>query len=114
LTVLAQIIEGALAVLPTVVPNMLAVLGAALLSVVAVSFFRAEKTVFTNAYVLLIFAGGTLSPFLGLAAGIAIFFRAHRKQEWDQRELSVLFTLLLFCIAYWYGLVGIPQLTLAS
>jgi hypothetical protein len=35
---LAQIIEGALAVLPNVLPNMLAVLAAALLSVVAVSF----------------------------------------------------------------------------
>jgi hypothetical protein len=27
---------------------------------------------------------------------------AQRKREDDQRELAVLFTLLLFCIAYWY------------
>jgi hypothetical protein len=37
---LAQLIEGALAVLPNAVPNMLAVLGAALASVLLVSFLE--------------------------------------------------------------------------
>ena len=100
LAVLAQILEHALQVLP----NMLAVLVAALASVVAVSFFRGETTVFTTPYQLIIFITGTLSPILGLAGGIAIVLRAHRKQEWDQRELAVLFTLLLFATAYFIRL----------
>ena len=100
LAVLAQILEHALQVLP----NMLAVLVAALASVVAVSFFRGETTVFTKTYQLIIFITGTLSPILGLAGGIAIVLRAHRKQEWDQRELAVLFTLLLFATAYFIRL----------
>ena len=62
LAVLAQILEHALQSLP----NMLAVLVAALASVVAVSFFRGEATIFTPIYQVIIFITGTLSPILGL------------------------------------------------
>jgi hypothetical protein len=72
---LVQIIEGALAVLPNAVDNMLAVLVAVLLSVLAVSFFRGETTVFTNLYQVIIFLTGTLNPILGLVGGIAILLR---------------------------------------
>jgi hypothetical protein len=51
---------------------------------------------------------------LGLIGGIAIVIRAQRRREWDQRELGVLFTLVFFAIAYYYGLVGIPEFTIAS
>jgi len=101
---LVQIIEGALAVLPSAVPNMLAVLVAALASVVAVSFFRGETTIFSKPYQVVIFVRGTLSPIFGLVGGAAIVLRAHRKQEWDQRELATLFTLLFFAIAYFIRL----------
>jgi cbb3-type cytochrome oxidase subunit 3 len=100
LAVLAQILEHALQSLP----NMLAVLVAALASVVAVSFFRGEATIFTPIYQVIIFITGTLSPILGLVGGIAIVYRAHRKQEWDQRELATLFSLLFFAIAYFIRL----------
>jgi uncharacterized membrane protein SirB2 len=111
---LAELISGALAVLPTVVPNCLAVLGAALLSVIAVSFFRGETTVFTNLYQVIIFVTGTLNPILGILGGIGILLRAQRRREEDQRELAVLFTLVFFAIAYYYGLVRIPEFTVAS
>ena len=102
---LVQIIEGALAGLLSAVPNMLAVLAAALLAVLAVSFFRGETTAFTTPYQVILFITGTLSPILGLAGGIAIVLRAHRNREWDQRELATLFTLVFFAIAYYYGLL---------
>jgi hypothetical protein len=111
---LVQIIEGALHALPIALANMLAVLVSALLSVLAVSFFRGEKTIFTNAYVVLIFVGGTLNPVLGIVGGIAILLMAQRRREWDQRELAVLFTLVYFALAYYFKLVGIPQVTLAG
>ena len=114
LAVLAQILEGALQSLPALLANMGAVLVAAIASVVAVSFFRGETTIFTNGYQLIIFITGTLSPILGLIGGIAIVIRAQRRREWDQRELGVLFTLVFFAIAYYYGLVGIPQITVVS
>ena len=81
-----------------------AVLLAAIASVVAVSFFRGETTIFTKGYQLIIFITGTLSPILGLLGGIAIVYRAHRNLEWDQRELATLFTLLLFTISYFIRL----------
>ena len=96
--VLAEIAGGALQSLPSLLANMAAVLVAAL------SFFRAETTLFTPIYQLIIFLTGTLSPILGLAGGIAIVYRAHRDQEFDQRELVTLFTLLLFAIAYFIRL----------
>ena len=102
--VLAEIAGGALQSLPSLLANMAAVLVAALASVVLVSFFRAETTLFTPIYQLIIFLTGTLSPILGLAGGIAIVYRAHRDQEFDQRELATLFTLLLFAIAYFIRL----------
>jgi hypothetical protein len=99
-SVLAQILEGALQSLPNSLTNMLAVLVAAIASVVAVSFFRGEATFFTPIYQLIIFLTGTLSPILG----IAIVYRAHRNLEFDQRELATLFTLLLFTISYFIRL----------
>jgi hypothetical protein len=110
LAVLAQMLEHALQILP----NMLAVLVAALASVVAVSFFRGETTVFAKTSQLVIFVAAVLSPFLVLAGGIAIVARAHRKQDWDQRELATLFTLVFFAIAYYYELLEIPQLTVVG
>jgi hypothetical protein len=104
LAVLAQILEGAVQSLPSILANTGAVLLAAIASVVAVSFFRGETTIFTKGYQLIIFIAGTLSPILGLAGGIAIAYRAHRNQEWDQRELATLFTLLLFTISYFISL----------
>jgi hypothetical protein len=112
--VLLQIIAHALAALPTVVPNMLAVLVAAFLSVVAVSFFRGETTLFTNLYQVIIFVTGTLNPILGVVGGIAILLRAQRNREEDQRELAVLFTLVFFAIAYYFDLVRIPAFTIAG
>jgi hypothetical protein len=103
-SVLAQILEGALQSLPNSLTNMLAVLVAAIASVVAVSFFRGEATIFTPIYQLIIFITGTLSPILGIAGGIAIVYRAHRNLEWEQRELATLFTLLLFTISYFIRL----------
>jgi hypothetical protein len=97
-----------------ILPNMLAVLAAALVSCVAVSFFRGETTIFTTTYQLVIFVAAVLSPFLVLAGGIALVAWAHRKQEWAQRELGTLFTLLFFAIAYYYELLKIPQITIAS
>ena len=100
LAVLAQILEGALQSLPTILANTGAVLLAAIASVLAVSFFRGETTIFRNGYQVILFITGTLSPILGLVGGIAIVYRAHRNQEWDQRELATLFTLLLFTMSY--------------
>lgn len=111
---LVQIIEGALAGLLSAVPNMLAVLAAALVAVLAVSFFRGETTAFTTPYQVILFITGTLSPILGLAGGIAIVLRAHRNREWDQRELATLFSLVFFAIAYYYGLVRMPEFPVVS
>ena len=102
---LAELISGALAVLPTLVGNMLAVLLAALVSVFAISFFRGEVTTFRNLYVLIIFVTGTLNPIVGLLGGTSTVLLAQRKREEDQRELLVLFTLLLLCFAYFFGLI---------
>jgi hypothetical protein len=41
---------------------------------------------------------------LSLKGGTSTVLMAQRKREEDQRELAVLFTLLLLCIAYWYEL----------
>jgi hypothetical protein len=101
---LVQFIDGALHALPTAVANMLAVLAAALLSVVAISFFRGETTVFRTLYLIIIFLTGTLSPILGLIGGAAIVLRAHRNQEWAQRELGTLYTLIFFSLAYFMAL----------
>jgi hypothetical protein len=101
---LAQFIGGALHALPSALGNMLAVLVAALLSVVAISFFRAETTIFSRPYQVILFVTGTLSPILGLLAGSAVVWRAHRRQEWAQRELATLYTLLFLAIAYFAGL----------
>jgi hypothetical protein len=114
LDVLAEIAGHALQSLPSLLANMLAVLVAALASVVAVSFFRGETIVFTTPSQLIIFITGTLNPILGLAGGIALVARAQRKGEFDQRELAVLFTLVLFAISFYYGLVRIPEFTLVS
>jgi hypothetical protein len=114
LDVLAEIAGGVLQVLPSLLANMLAVLVAALASVVAVSFFRGETTLFTTPSQLIIFGAGTLNPILGILGGIAIVLKAQRKGEFDQRELAVLFTLVLFAIAYYYGLVQIPQITVVG
>jgi uncharacterized membrane protein YhaH (DUF805 family) len=97
-----------------ILPNMLAVLVAALASVVAVSFFRGETTVFTTTYQVIIFVTAVLYPLLVLVGGIAIVARAHRNRQWAQRELGTLFTLLYFAIASYYGLVRIPEFTVVS
>jgi hypothetical protein len=104
LGLLAQIIEHALDILP----NMLAVLAAALTSVLVVSFFRGETTVFTNFYLVIIFATGTLNPILGVVGGSASLVMAQRKREWDQRELALLYTLVFFALALWVGLIKNP------
>ena len=101
---LAEIAGGALQILPTVLANAGAVLLAAIASTLAVSFFRGETTLFTNGHQLVIFISGTLSPILGIAGGIALMYRAHRRADFDQRELATLFTLLLFTIAYFMRL----------
>jgi hypothetical protein len=111
---LAQFIGGVLQALPSALGNMLAVLVSALLSCLAISFFRGETTVFTKAAQVALFALGTINPILGLAGGIAIVVRAHRKQDWAQRELGTLFTLVFFALAYSYGLVQIPEFTVAG
>jgi hypothetical protein len=114
LDVIAEIAGYALQSLPSLLANMAAVLGAALASVVAVSFFRGETTLFTTPSQLIIFAGGTINPILGILGGIAIVLRTQRKRDFDQRELAVLFTLVFFAIAYHYELIRIPQFTLVS
>jgi hypothetical protein len=111
LAVLAEIIVQTIEHTLQILPTMLACLAAALLSVLAVSFFRGEATIFTTSNQLVIFVAAVLSPFLVLAGGIAIVAWTHRKQDWDQRELAVLFTLLFFVVAYHYKLVYIPQIT---
>ena len=100
LAVFAQIFQGALQILPTLLANTGAVLLAAIASTLAVSFFRGETTLFTNGHQLVIFISGTLSPILG----IALMYRSHRRADFDQRELATLFTLLLFTIAYFMRL----------
>jgi cbb3-type cytochrome oxidase subunit 3 len=102
--VLVAIAGGALQSLPSLLANMTAVLVAAIASTLAVSFFRGEATVFTGTYQLILFITGTLAPALGLLGGIAIVYRAHRRAEFDQRELGTLYTLLLFTLAYFIGL----------
>jgi hypothetical protein len=111
---LVDVIQGALTGLLNALPNMLSVLAAALLSVLAVSFFRGEAIVFKNLYLVLIFAGGTFNPILGLIAGTTSLLIAQGNREDDQRELCVLFTLVFFAIAYYYELIRIPQFTIAS
>jgi hypothetical protein len=113
LDVLAEIAGGALQSLPSLLANMAAVLVAALLSVVAVSFFQGKTTVFTTRSQLIIFITGTLNPILGILGGLAILFRAQRTRDFDQRELAVLYCLVLFAICSFYGLVRIPEFTLA-
>jgi hypothetical protein len=110
LSVLAAMLEHTWLILP----QMLAVLVAAMASCVAVSFFRAETTIFTTTNQLVIFLAAVLSPILVLVGGIAIVVRAHRNQQWAQRELGTLFTLLFFALAYYYELVQIPQFTVVS
>jgi hypothetical protein len=115
LDVLAEIAGHALQSLPSLLVNMLCVLSSSLASVVAVSFFRGETTLFTTPSQLIIFVTGTLSPILGILGGIAIVLKAQRKGEFDQqRELAVLFTLVLFAMSSYYGLVRIPEFTLVS
>jgi hypothetical protein len=111
---LVQFIEGALYALPVSLANMLAVLAAALLSVLAVSFFRGETTVFKSLYLVIIFVTGTFNPLLGILGGASTVLLAQRSRSEDQRELAVLFTLVFFAIAYYYGLVRIPEFTVAS
>jgi hypothetical protein len=84
--VLVQILAGALDALPGALGNMLAVFCAALVSVLAVSFFRGETTVFRNPYLLIMFLTGTLNPILGLLGGTSTVLLAHRRREQEQRE----------------------------
>ena len=110
---LVQIASDVLYAVPISLANMLAVLVSALLSVLLVSFFRGESTVFKNLYQVIIFVTGTLTPILGIVAGIGILLRAQRKGEEAQRELLLLFTLVFFALSY-YGLVRIPEFTIGS
>jgi hypothetical protein len=98
----AQIIQATIEHALVIFPNMLGVLGAALVSAVVVSFTRGETTVFKTLYLVIIFVTGTLSPILGIIGGTSTMLMAHLKGEWGQRELAVLFTLLLFAIALWW------------
>lgn len=105
---LAQIIEQTIEHARVILPNMLAVLGAALASTLVVSFLRGETTVFKNLYLVTIFVTGTLNPILGVVGGSVSVLVAHLKREFGQRELAVLFTLLLLGIAAWFGLFQSP------
>jgi ABC-type uncharacterized transport system permease subunit len=111
---LVDLLQGALTGALSAVPNMLAVLAAALLSVVMVSFFRGEVTTFRTWSLLIVFIGGTFNPLLAIAGGTLTVLVAHRRQEFDQRELATLFTLVFFAIAYYYELLEIPQITVVS
>lgn len=110
--VLVQILAGALDALPHALGNMLVVLAAALSATVAVSFFNGHYVTFKTLYLVIIMFTGTVSLLLGLAGGITYVVVAHRRREFDQRELAVLFSLLLFAIGGWFGLIpGIKWLT---
>jgi hypothetical protein len=107
---LVQIIEGALAVLPNAVPNMLVVLVAAVSATIAVSFFYGHVVTIKTLYLLIIMVTGTASLLLGLAGGITYVVLAHRRREFDQRELATLFSLLLFALGASFGLIpGISE-----
>ena len=111
---LVEMARGALQILPTIVPNMLAVLVAALLSAVLVSFFQGQTTIFRTPSQLILFAGGTLSPILAIAGGLVLAYRAHRRAEFEARELAVLFTLIYFAICFYFELIRLPAFTLVS
>jgi hypothetical protein len=103
---LAQFIEHALDVLP----NMLVVLAAAVSATIAVSFFHGHVVTIKTLYLVVIMVTGTLSLLLGLAGGITYVLVAHRRGELDQRELAVLFSLMLFALGGWFGLIpGISE-----
>ena len=114
LTAVAQTLAGAIQILPTIVPNMLAVLVAALVSCVLVSFFQGQTTLFKTPSQLIIFITGTVSPIFGILGGIALVYRAHRNLEWDQRELATLFSLVYFAICFYFELIQLPQINLGS
>jgi hypothetical protein len=106
LGMLAQFIEHALAVLP----NMLVVLAAALSATIAVSFFHGHVVTIKTFYLVTIMFTGTVSLLLGLAGGITYVVLAHRRREFDQRELATLFSLLLFALGASFGLIpGISE-----
>jgi hypothetical protein len=109
--VLVQILSSALYALPNALGNMLGVLGAALLSVLLTSFIRGETTVFKTPYLVIIFVTGTLNPIFGVVGGASSVLISHLRREGDQRELSVLFTLLLFAIALWFLGVSVDDFT---
>ena len=46
-----------------------------------------------------------VSVLLGLAGGITYFVLAQRRHEPNQRELAVLFSLILFVLGGWFGLI---------
>ena len=108
---LVQILASTLDALPGALGNMLAVLGAALVSVVVVSFVRGETTVFKTLYLLIIFLTGTFNPILGIVGGTSTVLISHLRREDEQRELAVLFTLLLLAIALWFLDVNVGDFT---
>jgi hypothetical protein len=103
--VLVQILTDAVYALPSALGNMLVVLAAAISATVAVSFFRGHVVAIKTLYLVIIIATGTFSLLLGLAGGITYFVLAQRRRELDQRELAILFSLLLFVLGGWFGLI---------
>jgi hypothetical protein len=77
---------------------------------IAVSFFNGHVVTIKTLYLVIIMFTGTLSLLLGLAGGITYVVVAHRRGELDQRELAVLFSLMLLALGGWFGLIpGISE-----
>ena len=100
LAVFAQIFQGALQILPTLLANTGAVLLAAIASVLAVSFFRGETTLFTNGHQLVIFISGTLSPILGICPHVPVSSTCGLRPAGARHALHLTF----FTIAYFMRL----------
>jgi hypothetical protein len=68
-------------------------------------FFHGHVVSIKTLYLVIIMITGTVSLLLVLAGGITWVVVAHRRRELDQRELAVLFSLMLFAIGGWFGLI---------
>jgi hypothetical protein len=103
--VLVQILIDTLYALPHAFGNMLVVLAAAISATLAVSFFNGHVVTIKTLYLVIIMVTGTFSVLLGIAGGITYFVLAQRRHEPNQRELAVLFSLILFVLGGWFGLL---------
>lgn len=103
--VLVQILTDTLYALPHALGKMLVVLAAAISATLAVSFFRGHVVIIKTLYLVIIMATGTFSILLEIAGGITYFVLAQRRRELDQRELAVLFSLMLFALGGLFNLI---------